>query len=140
MEFIFFILPFIWFVKLTTLESSKTRSSRQYVASWSHSKHKFNVLVLKNWISKRIGLLNHSSLAPNEALLLQNCKRVHTRGMGFAIDVVYLDHNFEVLRTDINVEPGFLCRPGPRGTSHVLELAAGSVMQLGLSCGLKMLN
>lgn len=40
------------------------------------------------------GLLGRDGLVPNEALLLRSCRSVHTFGMRFAIDVVFLDrHN-----------------------------------------------
>lgn len=37
------------------------------------------------------GLLGRDCLASNEALLLKRCGAVHTFGMRFAIDVVFLD-------------------------------------------------
>lgn len=47
--------------------------------------------------ARRRGLLGRSSV-DGGALLLPNCRSVHTVGMGFAIDVAHLDRSFRVLR------------------------------------------
>ena len=40
---------------------------------------------------RRTGLLKHSKLEPGEGLWIAPCEAVHSFGMKFAIDVVYLD-------------------------------------------------
>jgi uncharacterized protein len=48
--------------------------------------------------ARRRGLAGLRELNPDEALLLPRCRSIHTFGMRFAIDVVFLDSAGEVLR------------------------------------------
>jgi uncharacterized membrane protein (UPF0127 family) len=45
-----------------------------------------------------IGLLNRKALAQGEGLLLDRCYGIHTFGMRFPIDVVFLDKELRVMR------------------------------------------
>src|SRR3954465_8962154 len=58
-----------------------------------------------------------------EPLLIPRCRSVHTFGMRFAIDVVFLDAGGRVVRVASHVPPG---RGGScRGPAAVVETAAG---------------
>lgn len=69
------------------------------------------------------GLLGRT-LAPDEGLLLVPCGSIHTVGMGFAIDAVFLDKYGRVLHILRGAQPGH-CFPAVRGAHAVLELRAG---------------
>ena len=56
------------------------------------------------WLRLR-GLLGVASLQKGEGLVLVGEKSIHTLFMRFPIDVVYVDKNYEVIRTDINMIP-----------------------------------
>ena len=45
---------------------------------------------------RRTGLLKHSKLEPGQGLWIAPCESVHSFGMKFAIDVVYLDRKKRV--------------------------------------------
>ncbi len=45
-------------------------------------------------LSRLVGLLGHSGLAPGDGLLIEPSSGVHTFGMRFPIDVVALDRNY----------------------------------------------
>jgi uncharacterized membrane protein (UPF0127 family) len=61
------------------------------------------------------------------------CEAVHTVGMRFAIDLVYLDRNHVVLKTRHGVTPW---RISACLSAHsVLELASGSVRRTGTQPG-----
>ena len=45
---------------------------------------------------RRTGLLNHTKLDPGEGLWISPCESVHSFGMKFSIDVVYLDKQKKV--------------------------------------------
>jgi uncharacterized membrane protein (UPF0127 family) len=79
-----------------------------------------------NTVFKRmIGLLNRNSLAPGEGLLLDRCYGIHTIGMRFPIDVVFLDRDLHVMRTVEALPPFRTCVV--RHAVYVLELPVGSI-------------
>jgi len=64
-------------------------------------------------------------LSPGEGLWIVPCEGIHTFGMQFPIDLVYLDRNKQVKKVRHAVPPG---RLSACLTAHsVLELAAGSI-------------
>jgi len=79
------------------------------------------------------GLLGRAPLAPDEALLIERCSSVHTFGMGYPIDLAFLDREGRVLRVVERVRPlRIAARPGARAT---LEMAAGAAAALGVRAG-----
>jgi uncharacterized membrane protein (UPF0127 family) len=74
------------------------------------------------------GLLGRKPLEPAaaEGLLLEPCSRVHTFGMAYPLDVIFLDCNNRVLDICENVTPWSI--RGARGGRKTLELAAGSIV------------
>lgn len=61
-----------------------------------------------------------------EGLLIEPCNWIHTWGMGFPIDVLYLNRRGEVMETCPSLRPN---RLGPRVPSahSVLELPPGTI-------------
>ncbi|HEV7885641.1 MAG TPA: DUF192 domain-containing protein [Solirubrobacteraceae bacterium] len=82
------------------------------------------LLVAGDRRSRTLGLTRLSELAPDRALLIERCRSVHTAGMRFALDLVWLDGSGEVVRLDSAVPPRRL-RTCLRARS-VVETAAGS--------------
>lgn len=70
--------------------------------------------------SRRTGLLKHDGLAAGEGLWLAPCEAVHTFGMKFAIDVLFLDKKRKVLKI----------RPDMRKGKMAACLRAHSVLEL----------
>ena len=70
------------------------------------------------------GLLGRTGLAAGEGMLIRPCGGVHSLGMRFAIDVIFLDRAGTVLRVVRDLRPWRLA-PGPRGTHAVLEIQSG---------------
>ena len=70
------------------------------------------------------GLIWKRRLGRGEGLLLQPGGSVHTFGMRFAIDVLFLDQHYAVLDVCDNVAPNRMCL-APRGTRATLELRRG---------------
>ncbi len=79
------------------------------------------------------GLLARPPLARDEGLLITHCNSVHTVGMGYAIDLVYLDRRGTVLKQVSNLKPWRLSRCG--GACMTLELLAGTLDALDLAAG-----
>lgn len=85
------------------------------------------------WWSRAIGLLATPQLEDPSGLWIAPCNSVHTLGMRYPIDVVFLDAEGKVAK----VVP--LLRPwratGCRGARSVLELRAGLAASVGISPG-----
>jgi uncharacterized membrane protein (UPF0127 family) len=74
---------------------------------------------------RRKGLLGRRELRPGEGLWIRPCEAVHTFGMQFPIDLVYLDRNLRVKKVRSDVRPW---RLSACLTAHsVLELASGTI-------------
>ncbi len=80
------------------------------------------------------GLLGTSALAAEEALWIRRCNSIHTIGMNYAIDVIYLNKNLQVVAIKENIAPFRLTAPVWRASS-VVELAAGQIARLKISVG-----
>jgi len=80
------------------------------------------------------GLLGKTGLAPSEGLWIKPCDSIHTLGMRFAIDAVFLDRRGRVVKAVEQLRPGRLVFPLATAVS-VLELAAGTVARTGTTVG-----
>jgi uncharacterized protein len=56
-------------------------------------------------LARLVGLAGLRALPPATALLLPRTRSVHTLGMRFALDLVWLDRDGRVVRTDRGVRP-----------------------------------
>jgi uncharacterized protein len=75
------------------------------------------------------GLLGRRALDPDEALLLERTRSVHTIGMRFAIAAALLDAD-GVVHAVVRMPPNRVLLPRPR-VRHVLELAEGTNVGTG---------
>jgi len=87
-----------------------------------------------NFFTRLVGLLRRQSLGPEEALWLIPSKGVHTVGMKFPIDVIFLDQNNKVLATICDLAPRRLSRLHLRARS-VLELPRGVINKSATAVG-----
>lgn len=83
--------------------------------------------------TRRSGLLKHESLAEGEGLWIVPCEAVHTVGMKFAIDVLYLDRKRKVLKVRERMVPWRIS--GCLRAHSVLELPAGMASRTGTLAG-----
>ncbi|MCX6381376.1 MAG: DUF192 domain-containing protein [Armatimonadetes bacterium] len=81
-----------------------------------------------------VGLLGRTSLNSTEGLWLEPCNGVHTIGMRFPIDVVYLDKHGCVLSVRRGIVPFRICLP-VRSTRAMLELRAGTAESCAIQVG-----
>ncbi|HEV2273864.1 MAG TPA: DUF192 domain-containing protein [Acidobacteriaceae bacterium] len=77
--------------------------------------------------SRRKGLLGRAALRAGEGLWIVPCESVHTIGMQFPIDLVYLDRSHRVKKVRMNVPPWRLS--ACLSAHSVLELAAGTIQK-----------
>ena len=74
---------------------------------------------------RRVGLLKHDHLPPGQGLWIAPCEGIHTFGMKFPIDVLFLDGKKKVLKLRPHMGPRkiSLCL----WASSVLELPPGTI-------------
>jgi uncharacterized membrane protein (UPF0127 family) len=84
--------------------------------------------------SRRTGLLQHEALEADEGLWIYPTQAIHTFGMRFPIDVVFLDRSLRVKRIYHRLAPYRLTR-FVWGAQSVLELASGSLASTGTTVG-----
>ena len=83
--------------------------------------------------ARRRGLLGRDGLGASSALILSPCFAIHTAFMKFAIDVVFIDTEWRVLRT-LSEVPAWRIAVA-RGASFVIELPAGSLRRSNVAVG-----
>ncbi|MCC2672130.1 MAG: hypothetical protein K0Q72_4602 [Armatimonadetes bacterium] len=71
------------------------------------------------------GLLAHPPLQAGQAMWLEPCGSIHTWGMRYPIDVLYLDRSHRVLDVVQHLRPWRIAI-APRGTRVTVELPAGA--------------
>ncbi len=91
------------------------------------------VTVADTFFSRLKGLLGTNSLPRGEGLWLVPCKAVHTFGMRFSIDLLFLDQEQRVVSSVSGLVPNRITAFYRRASS-VLELPAGSLN--GISPGI----
>lgn len=90
--------------------------------------------IARSFLQRARGLLGRAPLAADEALLIRPCSSIHTFGMRFAIDVVFIDARGCVLAVHEALGPWRVAHC--RGASAVLEMAPGTAHREGLSPGM----
>jgi uncharacterized membrane protein (UPF0127 family) len=81
-----------------------------------------------NSVFKRmIGLLNRKALALGEGLLIDRCYGIHTVGMRFPLDVLFMDKDLRVMRAVASLAPYRTCIV--RKAVYVLELPVGAIQR-----------
>jgi uncharacterized membrane protein (UPF0127 family) len=74
---------------------------------------------------RMVGYLNRKSIQEGEGLLIDRCFGVHTLGMRFSIDVLFLDKNYRVIRLVRALPPVRICFV-PKAV-YVIELPVGTI-------------
>ena len=93
-----------------------------------------NVRLADNPRARRVGLLKHRTLGFGEGLWIYPTQAIHTFGMRFPIDVVFLDSDQRVKRMYHALRP-FRMTSFVWGAQSVLELAAGALASTGTQVG-----
>lgn len=88
----------------------------------------YRVRIADSMLSRLIGLLGRRSLAPDSGLWIVPSSGVHTLGMLFTIDVVFLDKNLKVVGLRELLRPFSITSLNLQAES-VLELPAHSIFK-----------
>jgi uncharacterized membrane protein (UPF0127 family) len=90
-----------------------------------------------NFLTRLVGLLKRKHLGPEEALWLMPSKGIHTIGMKFPIDVLFLDKNCVILAIVSGMMPYRISGVQLRAFS-VLELPSGTIKKSQTEVGDKL--
>ncbi len=91
----------------------------------------------EHFIDRCRGLLGRPPPPADGGLLIRPCGSIHTFGMRYPLDIIWLDRADRILRLVPMLPPGrmALCR----GARSVLELATGQISRLGLVPGMEVI-
>jgi len=85
-----------------------------------------NVACANTFLKRLRGLLFKKSIDKNYGLLIKPCKQIHTFGMKFNIDVLFLSKEYEVLGILRDYKPNQVSKY-IKDSEYVLELANGVI-------------
>lgn len=94
----------------------------------------FDLRVARTPWQRMRGLLGQPALQAHQGLLIQPCNMIHTVGMRYAIDVVFVDRAWHVVQVAAQVSPRRM-RHCLRAWA-ALELAGGQAAAWGVQAGL----
>ena len=92
----------------------------------THTELASNLVKADNLFARLKGLLGRGSLPQGEGLLIKPCNGIHTFGMRFAIDAIFLDRENRIVALTKDLRPNHLTRLYFNAAS-VLEVPAGTV-------------
>lgn len=98
-----------------------------------HGRQRLQVMLATTPLARMRGLLARPPLERGQALYISPCNMVHTVGMGYPIDVVFLRRDGLVLKVAPRVAPRRM--RGHLRAASVLELAAGEAARCGIAPG-----
>lgn len=92
-----------------------------------------NVSVADAFLTRLKGLLATKQLETGKGLVIRPCTSIHTVGMNYDIDVLFVDSDDNVLKVVSNMPANrfALCRK----SSYVIELPAGTIEATGTTVG-----
>lgn len=89
-----------------------------------------------NFLERMCGLLFRPALTASQGLLIVPCSSVHTFGMRYSIDLVFIDQNWTIVKTVNRLKPWRVA--ACKSATMVLELAANRINELQLTPGLQL--
>jgi uncharacterized protein len=92
------------------------------------------VLMADSFLKRLKGLLGENTLKEGHSIWLRPCKGIHTIGMKFPIDAIFLDKGNAIVAVRRNLLPNRVTRLY-LGAESVIELAAGSLSETDAEIG-----
>ena len=91
--------------------------------------------------ARMCGLLGRDKLPSGQALHIKPCGSIHTFGMKFTLDLIFLDRNYHVVNIVRDVAPSRMVLGGKKAAS-VIELESGwfDWGKLSINDGLSIVN
>ncbi len=94
--------------------------------------------VAKHFFERLRGLIGSGPLQIGGALWIPTCQGIHTFGMTYPIDVVFLNQTGNVVRLVPEIPPNVL-GPVSFQAKSTLELPSGAIAKLGIKLGNQLL-
>lgn len=92
-----------------------------------------HALAAETLCGRLIGLIGRRNLPAGSALIIPGCNQVHTFGMRFPIDVLFLNADNVILAAE-PLRPWKISKRHP-GASKAIEFPAGTISQSGMKPG-----
>jgi len=89
------------------------------------------------WWERATGLLVLPPLKRGEGLLIDSCRAVHTIGMRYPIDIIFIDSAWSIVSV-VKQLSAFRFR-ADRTACRTLEMLSGEAARLGLSAGQRLM-
>jgi len=107
----------------TTGETDKNTTANNSTA--------IKIFSTENVLERTGGLLKRPKLNKNQGLLINKCNSIHTFGMKYALDIIYLDRHYRIIKLIENIKPRrmSMCLRA----KHTLEMLSGEINQLSLT-------
>ena len=93
----------------------------------------FSVRKTESMSERSRGLLGSEKLSKNEGLWIFPCNSVHSFGMRYSLDIIYLNSDLQIRSIRKDMKPARISLD--LFAKSVLELDAGAADQLGLKVG-----
>ena len=103
------------------------------MAEMSNQGAVIHVALAASFRSRLVGLLGQRSMPLQQGLWIEPCNCVHTFGMRFAIDLVFIDRHRTILRVVRNLRPWRVA--ACLRSRAVIEMSAGACDHLQLDPG-----
>jgi uncharacterized membrane protein (UPF0127 family) len=107
--------------------------SSPFVSVWQDGTCRIEHLkVATGFFERGIGLMFRKTIPASvgAGFLFPNCRDLHSFGMRFNLDVVWINDSGEIIDLRRNIPPNQIIR-GPKSARHVFEVAAGRLPELG---------
>lgn len=88
----------------------------------------------KTWLARNLGLIGQRALERGAGMWFDRCWGIHTVGVRFPLDVLFLAGDLRVVGFERAVRPGRLAVVNGRST-HVIEMPAGTLDRADLLVG-----
>ena len=114
------------------------KKQRMYIEGAPLSAPFLEILIADSFFTRFAGLMFRKKLPPATGLFLAPCNSVHMCFMRFAIDVVYLDKEYNIIKVVNNLKPWVGLSLCSRAWA-VLEMTAGEAERCGCKKGKKLI-
>lgn len=98
--------------------------NKRYVLM-TDNKHNIDIYIADSFLGRLRGLLGTKELAEYTGLLLENCNSIHMFFMRYALDIVYMNADFKIIKMVYNVKPWHIS--GCFQAKYTLEIPVGTI-------------